>query len=98
MIRLGIIGCGNMGGAILRQWLKAGKFQADEVIAADKNADLRDKLRMELGVSVTADNREAAKAPLPAAGCEAPVRPGGGEGNRRRGEPERPGAVHHGGV
>ena len=63
MIRLGIIGCGNMGGAILRQWLKAGKFQADEIIAADKNADLREKLHTELGVSVTADNREAAKAP-----------------------------------
>ena len=64
MIRLGIIGCGNMGGAILRQWLKAGMFQPEEIIAADKNADLREKLQTELGVYVTEDNRQAAKAPF----------------------------------
>ncbi len=63
MIRLGIIGCGNMGGAMLRQWLKAGAFRPEEVIAADKNADLREKLKTELGVNVTDDNREAAQAP-----------------------------------
>ena len=64
MIRLGIIGCGNMGGAILRQWLKAGMFLPEEVIAADKNAELREKLQSELGVYVTDDNRQAAEAPL----------------------------------
>ena len=60
MIRLGIIGCGNMGGAMLRQWLKAGMFQPEEVIAADKNPELREKLQKELGVTVTSDNRQAA--------------------------------------
>ena len=60
MIRLGIIGCGNMGGAILRQWLKAGIFQPEEVIAADKNPELREELQKELGVTVTPDNRQAA--------------------------------------
>ena len=60
MIRMGIIGCGNMGGAMLRQWLKAGKFRPEEVIAADKNAELREKLQKELGVTVTSDNRQAA--------------------------------------
>ena len=64
MIRVGIIGCGNMGGAILRQWLKAGMFRPEEVIAADKNVELREKLKTELGVNVTADNREAAQAPF----------------------------------
>ncbi len=63
MIRLGIIGCGNMGGAILRQWLKAGMFQPGEVMAADKNGELREYLARELGVHTTEDNREAAKAP-----------------------------------
>ena len=53
-----------MGGAILRQWLKAGMFLPEEVIAADKNAELREKLQSELGVYVTDDNRQAAEAPL----------------------------------
>ncbi len=64
MIRLGIIGCGNMGGAILRQWIKAGKFQPEEIMAADKNAALREKLQAELGVHATEDNRQAAQAPF----------------------------------
>ena len=65
MIRLSMIGCGNMGGAMLRQWLKAGMFRPEEVMAADKNGSLREKLKTELGVAVTADNRQAAAlAPL----------------------------------
>ena len=62
MIRLSMIGCGNMGGAILRQWLKAGMFRPEEVLAADKNGPLLEKLKTELGVAVTTDNREAAAA------------------------------------
>ena len=64
MIRLGTIGCGNMGGAILRQWIKAGMFRPEEIVAADKNAALREKLQKELGVNVTEDNRQAAEAPF----------------------------------
>ena len=41
MIRLGIIGCGNMGGAMLRQMLKAKLFTPEEVLVADKNPSLR---------------------------------------------------------
>ncbi len=63
MIKLGIIGCGNMGGAMLRQMLKAGLFTPEEVIVSDKNPSLRAQLKSELGVNVTYRNEEAAAAP-----------------------------------
>ena len=63
MIRLGIIGCGNMGGAMLRQALKAGIFQPEEIVVSEKNPGLRTQLKSELGVHVTFENAEAAAAP-----------------------------------
>lgn len=64
MLKFGIIGCGNMGGAMLRQLLNAEIYAPEEIIAADKNAELRAKIKSELGVNVTADNTDAAKAPV----------------------------------
>ena len=64
MLKFGIIGCGNMGGAMLRQLLKAEIYAPEEIIAADKNAALRQKIKDELGVAVTTDNADAAKAPV----------------------------------
>lgn len=64
MIKLGIIGCGNMGGAMLRQMLKAGIFAPEEVLVSDKNPALRTQLKCELGVNVTFQNTEAAAAPV----------------------------------
>ena len=64
MIRLGIIGCGNMGGAMLRQMLKAGVFSPEEVFVSDKNQQLLDRLREELGVQAAMDNLKAAAAPI----------------------------------
>ena len=60
----GFIGCGNMGGAMLRQMLKAGIFAPEEVIISDKNPSLRAQLKSELGVNVTYQNAEAAAAPV----------------------------------
>ena len=64
MIRCGIIGCGNMGGAMLRQMLKAGIFAPGEICAADRSEEIRKKLHEETGVTVTDDNAQAAAAPL----------------------------------
>ena len=64
MIKLGIIGCGNMGGAMLRQMLKAEIFTPEEVMISDKNPNLRAQLKTELGVNVTYQNAEAAAAPV----------------------------------
>ena len=63
MIRIAIIGCGNMGGAMLRQMLKAGFFKPDEVVVSDKNQLLTEKIQKELGVQIAQSNRQAAAAP-----------------------------------
>jgi pyrroline-5-carboxylate reductase len=64
MIKLGVIGCGNMGGAMLRQLLKCGILQPGEVLAADKNEALLGSIKKETGIGVTTDNRQAAKASM----------------------------------
>ena len=64
MIRLGIIGCGNMGGAMLRQLLKKEVFKPEEILVSDVNAELLEKTQRELGVGTTQDNRLAAAAPV----------------------------------
>lgn len=62
MKRLGVIGCGNMGGAMLRQMLKSGLFMPGEVIVSDSNAAAREKIHRETGVEATEDNTQAARA------------------------------------
>lgn len=62
MEKIGIIGCGNMGGAILRQWLKTGVCQPEEILVSDKNTALLEKIAGELGVHVTDDNTAVAQA------------------------------------
>ena len=63
MKKIGIIGCGNMGGAMLRQMLKGGLFAPEEICVADKNEALRQKIHAEYGVVTTADNAQAAGLP-----------------------------------
>lgn len=60
--RLGIIGCGNMGGAMLRKMLGAGLYQPGDVIVADKNEKLLASLENELGIAGTTENPVAAAA------------------------------------
>ena len=59
-MRFGIIGCGNMGGAMLRRILKANIIQPEDVLVADKNEKIRDLVHRECAVAVTEENREAA--------------------------------------
>ena len=61
MYKFGLIGCGNMGGAMLRQLIKAGIFKPEEIIVSDKNGALLERTVKELGVSA-GDNRAAAQA------------------------------------
>lgn len=56
------IGCGNMGGAMLRRMLAEGIFAPEEVMIADQNEKLLNDLHQELGVCITGNNQEAAKA------------------------------------
>lgn len=62
MLKLGVIGCGNMGGAMLKKMLKAGLFSPEEVLVSDKNAALCEELKKKLHVKTTTENAEAAAA------------------------------------
>lgn len=64
MYKVGFIGCGNMGGAMLKKMLNAGIFRPEEVIVSDKNPELRTQWAEAWGVHVTDDNREAAAAEI----------------------------------
>ena len=61
-MRFGVIGCGNMGGAMLRKLLESGKFMPDEVIVSDKNQTLLSNLQTELGICAAENNCQAASA------------------------------------
>ena len=63
MIRFGVIGCGNMGGAMLRQLLEAKIVSPDEVFVSDKDPEVRERLRREWNVTAEDNNRKAASAP-----------------------------------
>jgi pyrroline-5-carboxylate reductase len=59
-MKLAVIGCGKMGGAMLSRLAKAGLYQPEEIIAADRNETLLKTLGAELGVQTTTDNARAA--------------------------------------
>jgi pyrroline-5-carboxylate reductase len=59
--RLGIIGAGNMGGAIVRGGIGAGVLSASDVVIADVDAAKLDEFRA-LGIETTQDARLAARA------------------------------------
>jgi pyrroline-5-carboxylate reductase len=64
MKKLGFIGAGNMGEALIRGLLEKKVFKALELIAADPEPKRRRRLKRALGVETTADNRQVlASAP-----------------------------------
>ncbi len=63
-MRIGFIGCGNMAKAILKGIVAKGLFPVSEVIAADQSAEALEVVRKELGIQVTKDNKEAARAEI----------------------------------
>ncbi len=62
MKQIGFIGCGNMGGAMLRGILKKGLVQPGNIIVSDANSAQLAALASETGVCTTPSNAEAAKA------------------------------------
>ncbi len=62
MAKLGVIGCGNMGGAMVRMIVKSGILKAEEILAADISGEQRARLNKDTGVSVTDSNIQAASA------------------------------------
>lgn len=60
-MKLGIIGCGKMGGALLRGVLAAGVYAKSEVLVSDAVAEAAAATAKECGVAVAADNATLAE-------------------------------------
>ncbi len=56
--KIGVIGAGKIGSAILRGVIRAGLVHKDQVMASDLSKPLRQSLAKELRVKVTPDNGE----------------------------------------
>ncbi len=63
-IKLGAIGGGVMGSAILSRLLDRGVYQSSEIVVSDPTLQQRESLHREYGVQVTDDNNLAATAPV----------------------------------
>ncbi len=59
--KLGFIGCGNMGKAMIHGVIASGKCAPDVIIASAKTAQSREKNEKELGIELTADNKKVAE-------------------------------------
>ena len=58
--RLGIIGCGNMGEAILRGLMQGGSFPLDDIIVSARHQERIDALAERHGVATTLENGKVA--------------------------------------
>ncbi|KPJ62338.1 MAG: hypothetical protein AMS15_04255 [Planctomycetes bacterium DG_23] len=58
--KIGFIGAGKMGSALIRGFIKAGTVDVQNVVACDSDATAREKIAKE-GVQVFSDNKEVAK-------------------------------------
>lgn len=59
--KLGFIGCGNMGKAIVTGILKSALVRPSDIIASSKTENTAKKLRETLGINTILDNKEVAK-------------------------------------
>ncbi|MCM1136589.1 MAG: pyrroline-5-carboxylate reductase [Clostridium sp.] len=60
-MKIGFIGCGNMGGAMMRGILQSGKGRKEEMMASDMLPELLSAREEELGILTTGDNKKAAE-------------------------------------
>lgn len=59
-MKIGFIGCGNMGSAIMHGMLSGGICTPEDIMASAAHSATLEKKKEELGILVTLDNREAA--------------------------------------
>ncbi|WP_346897576.1 pyrroline-5-carboxylate reductase [Clostridium sp. UBA7503] len=59
-MKLGFIGCGNMAKAMIGGIISSKILSADEIIASDSYAEGLAKTNKELGINITANNKEVA--------------------------------------
>ena len=58
--KIGLIGCGNMGSAILGGILQAGLAEKEEIVVSAKSSETQRRVEKDYGVKTVADNREVA--------------------------------------
>ena len=63
-MKLGVIGVGNMATAILGGIIKNEIYRPEEIIGSNRSEVGRQKAKEELGIRVTGDNKEVAKADI----------------------------------
>lgn len=56
--KIGFVGAGKMGGAIIKGLIKSGFASAENIIAAEINEEFAQKTSEELGIKVITDNNE----------------------------------------
>ena len=61
MKKIGFIGCGNMGSAMMQGIIASGKADAKDIITSDVSMEALNIRKDSLGVNITQDNKEAAK-------------------------------------
>lgn len=59
--RIGMLGAGNMAGALIRGLLASKSVTADQIVASDVRADHLQELEAKYGIKTFSDNRELAK-------------------------------------
>ena len=61
---VGVIGCGNMGGALIRGMLKARLIPPSRIVTWDPRQQNRSRVVRSFGIRSARSNREVAKAPV----------------------------------
>lgn len=61
-MKIGFIGCGNMGGAMMQGIIASGKCEAKDIYASDVCQELLSKRSSELGITALSDNKAVAGA------------------------------------
>lgn len=59
-MKIGFIGCGNMGGAMMQGILDSGKCKKEDMMTSDKSPAALQAKKDTLGIQVTTDNKEVA--------------------------------------
>lgn len=59
-MKVGVIGCGNLGGSLIKGLLKSGSLDSEDVVVSDLDEEKLRRLR-KFGVETTTNNKKAAK-------------------------------------
>jgi pyrroline-5-carboxylate reductase len=62
--KLGVIGAGNMGAALIRGWLAAGLAKPSDIVFSDTDPNRVQELQKELGLTTAANQQVAARADI----------------------------------